>query len=123
MLAGIFAGLLKFVSKGMLDGIFRHLETQAKTANDRERLKNEFGIEMVKAELSRRQQSADLIKASLSHRIMWFPAFVICLDAAILFTAHVVDAVWQLPGDVASLDATMAGVFGMALTYMFLKEK
>ncbi|MGL4525772.1 MAG: hypothetical protein ACRCUC_02230, partial [Aestuariivirga sp.] len=113
----------KFLSKDVLDGVFRHLEAKAKNETDREKLKTEVTIETIKAELTRRAQQADLVKASLSHRIMWFPAFVICLDVAILFTAHIVDAIWQLPGDVAALDATMAGVFMAALTFMFATGK
>jgi len=115
--------VLKWLSGGVLERVLGHLETRAKNEVDREKLKTEVTIETIKAELHRRSQQTDLVKASLAHRIMWFPAFVICLDAAVLFTAHIVDAVWQLPGDVAPLDATMAGVFMASLTFMFAAGK
>ncbi len=123
MFAGLFAGLLKWLSGGVLDRVLQHLETKAKNETDREKLRTEVTIEQVKAELARRAQQSDLVKASLAHRIMWFPAFVICLDTAILYTAHIVDAVWQLPGDVATLDASMVTVFSAALAFMFVSGK
>lgn len=113
---------LNWLGGGVLGKVLDHLETKAKLANDRERLKTEVTISEIKAELADRQERAKIVKAELGHPVAWFPRFVICMAAAIYFVAHVVDAIWQLDGDVAPLPPQMAGLLGVIFGGMFLSD-
>lgn len=112
----ILTWLLQFLGGGVLKSVLATIEhrTDAKT---------EITKAMIDAELERRRVQADVVKAELSSRIAWFPRFLASMAAALYLCAHIIDAIWQLPGDVAPLDGASAAVVATIFAGMFLTGK
>ena len=113
--------ILNWLSGGVLTSVLGHLEKRAALQNDRERMQTEITIEQVKAELATRIEQAQIIKAELGHPVAWFPRFLISMSAAIYFTSHVVDAIWNLDGSVAALPQNEALLLGVVFSGMFIE--
>ena len=114
--------LLKFLSGGVLKSVLGHLESKAKTETERDRIKSQVAIEEIRAEIARRSAQKDIIVAQLGHPVAWAPRFLAELTATLYFMAIVIDAMFQLPGDISELPAPVAAVMATIFGGMFLKE-
>lgn len=112
----MLALVLKWLSGGILDSVLKHLEHQGDA-------KAEVTKAVIQAELDRRKVQADVTKAELGHAVAWVPRFLASMGAAVYLLAHIIDAIWQLPGDVAPLDAASAAVVSVIFAGMFISGK
>ena len=116
----MLALILNWLGGGVLTSVLGHLEKRAALQNDREKLKTEVTISEIKAELATRQEQAAIIKLQLGHWIAWLPRFLIEMAVSLYFTAHVVDSIWSLSGDVQPLHPAEAAVMATVIAGMFI---
>ena len=118
----MLAFILKFLGGGVLTKVLGHLESKARTETERERIRTTVTIEEIKSEISRRNAQKDIVVAQLGHPVAWVPRFLAELTATFYFMAIVIDAMFQLPGDISELPAPVAAVMATIFGGMFLKE-
>lgn len=109
----ILAFFLNWLGGGVLNSVLSHLEKQADNATERERLKTQVTIEMIKGELARRQQDADVYKAELQYpelRLMRAIAYGVALFVLMTMVVR-----WlYFPGTpLGQLDPWTTGILGL----------
>lgn len=116
----MLALILKWLGGGVLDRVLSHLEAQANTQTERERIRTQVTIEEVKAEIERRHTQADVVKAELGHPVAWFPRLLASLTAVFVLMTFVVRWLWFPGTPLAELDPWVAGVIGTIFAGMFI---
>jgi hypothetical protein len=119
----MLAIVLKWLSGGILDRVMQHLEKRKELELGSEKIKSEVTIQAIQQELETRKEPAGIIKAKLSHRVAWLPMTLIEFGAAVYFIAIIVDAIWQLPGDVSTLTPENAALLSVVFAGMFITRK
>ena len=114
--------ILKLLSGGVLTKVLGHLESKARTETERERIRTTVTIEEIKAEMALRNARKEIVLAQLGHPMAWAPRFLAELTAVFYFMLIVVDAIFQLPGDISELPAPVAAVMATIFGGMFLKD-
>lgn len=116
MLTGLLAGLLQFLSGGIVDKVLGHLEAKANTETERERIRTEASIEAIKAEVEAQRSGRDIIIAEQGR---WYTAAVRPLLAApviiYLWKVIVFDKVLGL-GSTDPIDGVVAEWAGAIVT-------
>ncbi len=97
ILATAVSRILGAFGLDFLDKVLGHLETQAKTKLERERIRNT-------ADMQRAVHSAELIKASMNFKWFWIPWLMAAVPLTVWFAWGVLDSAFNgaLP-DVAEL--------------------
>lgn len=118
----MLAFILKLLGGGVLSKVLKSLENRANNETARDRIKSQVTIEEIKAEIARRSAQKDIVVAQLGHPVAWVPRFLAELTATFYFMAIVIDAMFQLEGDISELPAPVAAVMATIFGGMFLKE-
>jgi hypothetical protein len=79
-----------------------------------------LAVEGIRADIQQNQIKADIIKAQLGHRVAWLPRTIIEFAAAFYFLGWIVDAVFDLPGEMQELPPSAAALLGAVYSGMFL---
>lgn len=88
MLTMVFTFVLKLLSGGLLDKVLGHLERQADTQTERERIRTQVTIEEIKAEVAAQKEGKEIIIAEQGR---WYTAIV-----RPLFAAPFIIYLWKL---------------------------
>jgi hypothetical protein len=80
-------------------------------------------LEKLRSEVEMHRTQAEGAKARLGHPVAWFPEFLASMGAVVYLLAHIIDTIWQLPGDIAPLDAPTAAVVSTIFASMFFSSK
>jgi hypothetical protein len=89
----------------------------AKTRDDKAMV---LAVENLRADIAQNQIKADIIKAQLGHRVAWMPRTIIEFAAAFYFLGWIIDAVFDLPGEMQELPPSAAALLGLVYSGMFL---
>ena len=122
MLAGLIGAALRFAASGFLDKVLTALKAQADTQVERERVDATVAIEVVKAELGRRQAQRDVLIAEQGRLVtsLMRPAFAYPL--AIYYAAVIADSLFHFTWNVAALPAPIGEWSGWIISAIFLSE-
>lgn len=80
-------------------------------------------VEKLRGEVENYKTQVSGAKDRLSHPVAWVPEFLAAMSAVGYLGAKVVDAIWQLPGDIAPLDAPTAAVLSTIFASMFFRPR
>lgn len=116
----MLALVLNWLGGGVLKSILDHLEAQANTQTERERIRTQVTISEINAELERRRVQADVVKSELGHPVAWFPRLLASLTAVFVLMTFVVRWLWFPGTPLAELDPWVAGVIGTIFAGMFI---
>jgi hypothetical protein len=118
-LLGVF---LKFASSGVLDKVLAHLQAQANTEVEREKVTAQVAIAHVNEEIARRQAQRDVLIAEQGRLVtaMMRPAFAYPL--ALYYAAVIADSLFHFTWNVAALPAPIGDWSGWIISAIFLSE-
>ena len=121
-MSAILAVLLRLVSGGVLDKLIGHLQAQAASKVERERVSADVAIAHVKAELGRRQAQRDVLIAEQGRLVtsLMRPAFAYPL--AVYYAAVIADSLFQFRWNVAALPAPIGEWSCWIISAIFLSE-
>lgn len=122
MLAGVVALVLKVASSGILDRVLGHLQAQANTEVEREKVTAGVAIAHVNSELQRRQAQRDVLIAEQGRALtaMMRPAFAYPL--AVYYAAVIADSLFHFAWNVAALPNPIGEWSGWIISAIFLSE-
>ena len=122
MLSVIVGFLLKVASSGVLDKVLGHLQAQANSEVEREKVTAEVAIAHVNAELGRRQAQRDVLLAEQGRAVtaMMRPAFAYPLAA--YYAAVIADSLFHFAWNVAALPNPIGEWSGWIISAIFLSE-
>lgn len=102
-MSGIIAFLIKLGFGGVVDKALDHMERRAELQNDRERLKSETTVALVREAVSEAQIMADYNRAKLSFPWFWVFAGMFIAPLALWWSAVILDSVFTFSWSVADL--------------------
>lgn len=92
----ILVFMLKFLGSGAVDRVLSYMERKAETETEREKIRTQATIELIKASVSETQIMADFNKEKLSNRLFWGFAALFILPLAFWWSAVILDSVFLL---------------------------
>ena len=122
MIAGIAAFVLKLLSGGLLDRVLGHLQAQANTELERDKVTATVAIEQIKSEIAARQARRDVLLAEQGRLItaLMRPAFTYPL--AVYYAAVIADSLLHFRWNVAALPSPIGDWSGCIISAIFLSE-
>lgn len=102
-MSGIIAFLIKLGFGGVVDKALDHMERRAEMQNDRERLKSETTVALVREAVSEAKIMADYNRAKLSFPWFWVFAGMFIAPLALWWAAVILDSVFMFSWSVADL--------------------
>jgi len=102
-MSGIIAFFLKIGFGGVVDKAIGHMERRAELQNDRERLKAQTEVEVIREAVKETQIMADYNKAKLSFPWFWMLAAMFIVPLALWWAAVILDSVFGFSWSVADL--------------------
>lgn len=118
----IITGVLDWLGGGVLKSILGHLEKRKELELGSQKLQTDITIEEIKAEQARRLAQRDVLIAETSSGWLALPRWLFGISGAGYFMAHCIDAIWQLPGDIAPLPAEMVAILMTIVSGLFLEK-
>jgi hypothetical protein len=121
-MSAILAVILRLVSGGLLDKLMDHLQAQAASEVERERVTAQVAITHIQAELGRRQAQRDVLVAEQGQLVtsLMRPAFAYPL--AVYYAAVIADSLFRFRWNVAALPAPIGEWSGWIISAIFLSE-
>ena len=102
-MSGIIAFLIKLGFGGVVDKALDHMERRAEMQNDRERLKSETTVALVREAVSEAKIMADYNRAKLSFPWFWVFSGMFIAPLALWWAAVILDSVFMFSWSVADL--------------------
>ncbi len=113
---------LKFASSGLIDKVLAHLQAQAQSQVERDKVTAEVAIAHINAEIARRQAQRDVLVAEQGRLVtaMMRPAFAYPL--AVYYAAVIADSLFHFAWNVAALPPPIGDWSGWIISAIFLSE-
>jgi hypothetical protein len=121
-MSAILAFLLKVASSSVLDKVLGHLQAQASSEVEREKVTAEVAMAHIQAEIATRQAQRDVLLAEQGRAVtaLMRPAFAYPL--AIYYAAVIADSLFHFTWNVAALPAPIGEWSGWIISAIFLSE-
>ena len=118
----MLAFLLNWLGGGVLKSVLGHLEKRKELELGANKLKTEITIAEIKAEQERRLAQRDVLLKEGDHWIAWLPRFLFGFGSAFYYCAILVDAIWDLPGEVLTLPDNIWPIMTAVVSGLFLEK-
>jgi len=99
----LFGFILQFLSGGIVDKVLGHLERRADAEVERDKLRTQTTIEVIRAAVQSEQTMADFNKSKLSFPLFWVLICMFVVPLALWWTAIIADSIFNFPFDIANL--------------------
>lgn len=120
---GAIAGfLLKFLGGNALSEVRQYLERKKELEVGEKKLETDITLEQIRAEQARRLAQKDVLIAETGKGWLALPRWLFGIAGAFYFLAHCIDAIWQLPGDIAPLPPEMVAILMTIVSGLFLEK-
>jgi hypothetical protein len=78
-------------------------------------------LEGLRADVELSREQAEITRAKIGHPVAWIPAFVIECSVAVYISVQIMDAVFDLAGDVQPVSLELAGIVSAVVAGMTVK--